>query len=53
MEQGFGIKQPTDDQLLLLMEKQILAKEGSSEWYEYQQKISQLIAERFLRYLNR
>jgi hypothetical protein len=42
-----------DDRLLLLMEKQILSKEGSSEWYDIQQKINQLIAERFLRFVNR
>lgn len=53
MAESIRIKQPTDDQLLLLMEKQMLAKEGSSEWHELQQRINQIIAERFLRFVNR
>lgn len=53
MDERTRIGQSTDDQLLHLIEKQILAKEGSPDWYDIQQKINQIIAERFLHYVNR
>lgn len=53
MAESTRVEQPTDDQLLLLMEKQILTKEGSSTWYDLQQRINQIIAQRFLQFVNR
>lgn len=53
MEQSSSNLRISDDQLLHLIEKQILSKEGSSEWYDIQQRINQIIAERFLHYVNR
>ena len=53
MAESIRIKQSADDQLLLLMEKQILTKEGSPAWHDLQQKINQIIAQRFLQFVNR
>lgn len=53
MAKSSRIEQPTDDQLLLLMEKQMLTKEGTLDWYDLQQRINQIIAENFLRFVNR
>lgn len=53
MEQSSSNMRITDDQLLLLIEKQMLTKEGSPAWYDIQGQINQIIAERFLRFVNR
>lgn len=53
MDTGARIKQPTDDRFVFLKQKQDLSKEGSPEWYSWQQQLNQIIAERFLQYLNR
>lgn len=41
------------DQFLLLKEQQSLVKEGSAVWHDLQSQINQIVAERFLRYVNR
>jgi len=57
MEQSTRVEQSTDDQSLFLMnmlvdqQKQFL--EGSAAWFSYQAQINQIVAERFLHYLNR
>lgn len=57
MEQSTRVEQPTNDQSLFLMntlvaqQKQFL--EGSAAWFELQAQINQIIADRFLQYLNR
>lgn len=46
----------TDDKQLLLKEykvRQRLFKEGSGEWMHFQRKIDQIVAERYLEYVNR
>lgn len=53
MDQSNGIEQSTNDKLLHLIEKQMLAKEGTPEWYDLQQRLNQIIAERFLQFVNR
>lgn len=57
MEQSRTNVQSTDDRSLLLiqhlMTEQKQSLEGSSEWLDYQSKINQIAAERFLQYLNR
>lgn len=53
MGTGAEVEQKTDDKLLLLIEKQMLTKEGSPAWYDIQGKINQIIAENFLRFVNR
>mgnify|MGYP001045137285 CR=1 FL=1 len=53
MEQSSRTLQSTDDRLLLLVEQQKTTKEGSASWYECQAEINQLIAEKFLQYVNR
>ena len=53
MEESIGSEQLSDDKLLFLRKQQSQFKEGSIAWLDYQQKISQISAERFLRYLNR
>lgn len=53
MEESSGIEQPANDKLLLLIEKQMLTKEGSPAWYDIQGQINQIIAENFLRFVNR
>jgi len=45
-------QQQADDKLLLLIEEQKQTKEGSPLWYSYQATINQLVAERFLEYVN-
>lgn len=57
MAEGVGTKQSTDDQSLFLMnalvEQQKHFLEGSAVWFQLQAQINQIIAERFLQYLNR
>lgn len=53
MDESTRASQSTDDKLLHMIEKQLLTKEGSSDWYELQGRINQIIAENFLRFLNR
>lgn len=57
MAESTRVEQSTDDQSLFLMnmlvdqQKQFL--EGSAAWFSYQAQINQIVAERFLQYLNR
>lgn len=53
MDQGYRTKQSTDAKLLLLTEQQKLIKEGSLPWHDLQSMINQIIAENYLRYVNR
>jgi hypothetical protein len=57
MAESTRTKQSTDDQSLFLMntlvEQQKQFLEGSAAWFSYQAQINQIIAERFLQYLNR
>lgn len=57
MAESIRTKQSTDDQSLFLMnslvEQQKQFLEGSAAWFSYQAHINQIIAERFLQYLNR
>ena len=46
----------TDNTELLLNEykiRQRLFKEGSGEWHHFQRKIDQIVAKRYLHYVNR
>lgn len=43
----------SNDRLILLIEQQMLTKEGSLAWHDIQNKINQIIAENFLRFVNR
>lgn len=53
MGKSTGTEQPTDDQLLLLKEQQSAVREGSPNWHFYQEQINQIVADRFLHYVNR
>jgi len=57
MAQSSRVEQSTNDQSLLLMQsleaQQKKFLEGTTAWFELQAQINQLIAERFLQYLNR
>lgn len=53
MGKGPRFMQPTNDRLLLLKKYQESYTEGSSKWIELQGKINQIIAENYLRYVNR
>jgi len=47
------VQQSTDDQLLLLKRNQENVPEGSKEWRLLEQQINQIVAQNYLRYLNR
>lgn len=53
MAKSNGTKQSSNDQLLLLRKEQNQIREGSLKWVELQDKINQIIAEKFLQYVNR
>ncbi len=56
MGTGNGSKQFADDQSVLLKslrEQQTCVKEGSLAWHELENKINQIIAQRYLQMLNR
>lgn len=53
MAEGTRVEQQSDDRILLLMEQQMLTQFKSAAWLDLQSKINQIIAERFLRYVNR
>lgn len=57
MAESTRSQQSTDDQSLFLMntlvEQQKQFLEGTSAWLDLQIRINQIIAERFLQYLNR
>lgn len=53
MDQSVRSVQQTDDQLLLLKKQQEQYHEGSFEWADIQSKMDQIIAENYLRYVNR
>lgn len=56
MEQSNYDQQSTDVRSVLLdsfKARQKNHKEGSVKWYEYQEKINQIVAANFLEYVNR
>ena len=53
MGKGTKIQQTTDDQFLFLRQKLESTKEGSKDWYSLSEQINQIIAFRYLAYLNR
>jgi len=53
MDTCSGTLQTTDDRLLLLVNQQKETKEGSPAWFSIQAEINQIIAENFLRFVNR
>lgn len=56
MEQGTYDQQSTDVRSVLLESfkaRQRNYREGSVKWYEYQEKIDQIVAANFLEYVNR
>lgn len=53
MEQCFTDVRESNDRLVLLKKEQEKFYEGSFEWADIQAKINQIIAENYLRYVNR
>ena len=55
MEQSIRTLQQTDDRsmdIIQLRKIQSALKEHSKEWYAYQHKIDQKVAQKFLEYMN-
>lgn len=53
MDQSSGPLQSANNKLIYLREEQSKHKEGSTEWYDLQEKITQIIAQNFWYYVNR
>lgn len=56
MEQGYtNVRESNDKSFLLkdISQEQKMHREHSPAWYSCQEKINQLVAERYLQYLNR
>jgi len=53
VEEGIRTQQSSNDRLVFLKKEQAQYHEGSFEWADIQEKMNQIIAENYLRYLNR
>ena len=53
MDQGNRVSQPTNDKLVYLKREQKQYHEDSFEQVDIQAKIDQIVAERYLEYVNR
>ena len=53
MEKSNRIEQSANDRLTVLVEQQKQCQDGTASWYTIQEAINQIVAERFLVYLNR
>ena len=55
MGTSYGIKQPSNDQSILLDLKQTQKgyKEGTPKWITLQSKIDEVVAQHYLHYVNR
>lgn len=53
MGKSNGTCQSADDKLVLLKQEQERTKEGTKNWFYYQDLMNQIIAQNYLHYVNR